>query len=66
MPNALTATLRARLPWFSVDDVNGFCGLAVDNLAVMGILAAVLVGIYHMPSEIVFGREGRARIRTIR
>ena len=28
----------------------------VDNLAVMGFLAAVLVGIYKMPADVVFGR----------
>jgi len=37
-------------------DVNGFLGLAVDNLSVLGLLAAVLIGAYSMPAEIVFGK----------
>jgi len=36
-------------------DVNGFLGLAVDNLSVLGLLAAVLIGAYGVPAEIVFG-----------
>ena len=42
--------------WFAAGDINGFFGLMVDNLAVMGFLAAVLVGIYKMPADVVFGR----------
>jgi AGZA family xanthine/uracil permease-like MFS transporter len=42
--------------WFSAGDINGFFGLMVDNLAVMGFLAAVLVGVYQMPADVVFGR----------
>jgi AGZA family xanthine/uracil permease-like MFS transporter len=37
-------------------DVNGFLGLAVDNLSVLGLLAAVLIGAYAVPADIVFGR----------
>src|SRR5258708_12172742 len=37
-------------------DVNGFLGLAVDNLSVLGLLAAVLIGAYGVPAEIVFGK----------
>ena len=43
-------------PWFSAGDVNGFFGLAIDNLAVLGFFATVLVGLWQMPAEIVFGR----------
>ena len=46
----------ARQRWFAAGDINGFFGLMVDNLAVMGFLAAVLVGIYKMPADVVFGR----------
>ncbi len=42
--------------WFAAGDINGFFGLMVDNLAVMGFLAAVLVGLYKMPTDVVFGR----------
>jgi AGZA family xanthine/uracil permease-like MFS transporter len=37
-------------------DVNGFLGLVVDNLSVMALLAAVLIGGYGIPASIVFGR----------
>src|SRR5580693_8909732 len=37
-------------------DVNGFLGLVVDNLSVLGLLAAVLIGGYGVPADIVFGK----------
>jgi AGZA family xanthine/uracil permease-like MFS transporter len=37
-------------------DVNGFLGLVIDNLSVLGLLAAVLIGVYAVPADIVFGR----------
>jgi adenine/guanine/hypoxanthine permease len=37
-------------------DVNGFLGLVVDNLSVLALLAAVLIGAYGVPADIVFGR----------
>jgi adenine/guanine/hypoxanthine permease len=37
-------------------DVNGFLGLVVDNLSVLALLAAVLIGGYGVPAAIVFGR----------
>jgi AGZA family xanthine/uracil permease-like MFS transporter len=37
-------------------DINGFLGLVVDNLSVLGLLAAVLIGAYGVPAEIVFGK----------
>jgi AGZA family xanthine/uracil permease-like MFS transporter len=37
-------------------DINGFLGLVVDNLSVLGLLAAVLIGAYQLPAEIVFGK----------
>jgi adenine/guanine/hypoxanthine permease len=37
-------------------DINGFLGLVVDNLSVLGLLAAVLTGAYGIPAEIVFGK----------
>ena len=55
--NRLRTQIAAPRPrWFAAGDINGFFGLMVDNLAVMGFLAAVLVGIYKMPAEVVFGR----------
>ncbi len=41
---------------FRPGDVNGFLGLVVDNLSVLGLLAAVLIGAYGVPADIVFGR----------
>lgn len=37
-------------------DVNGFLGLLVDNLSVLGLLAAVLIGAFGLPADIVFGK----------
>jgi AGZA family xanthine/uracil permease-like MFS transporter len=37
-------------------DINGFLGLVVDNLSVLGLLSAVLIGGYGVPADIVFGR----------
>src|ERR1700735_63556 len=37
-------------------DVNGFLGLVVDNLSVLGLLAVVLIGGFGVPADIVFGK----------
>lgn len=37
-------------------DLAGFLGLAVDNLAVLAVLAALLIGGFGIPAEVVFGR----------
>ena len=48
---------RARSFWRIVPgDINGFLGLVVDNLSVLGLLAGVLIGVYGMPADVVFGR----------
>jgi adenine/guanine/hypoxanthine permease len=36
-------------------DVNGFLGLVVDNLSVLGLLAALLIHGFGLPAGIVFG-----------
>ncbi len=41
---------------FVAGDVNGFLGLAVDNLSVLAILAGVLTQVFHLPADIVFAR----------
>jgi AGZA family xanthine/uracil permease-like MFS transporter len=53
-----TADDRAapRLPWFAPGDVNGFFGLVVDNLSILGFLATALIGIFGFPAEFVFTR----------
>jgi AGZA family xanthine/uracil permease-like MFS transporter len=45
-----------RLPWFAPGDINGFFGLVVDNLSILGFLATALVGIFGFPAEFVFTR----------
>lgn len=41
--------------WFTVGDINGFFGLMVDNVAVMGFLAGILTAV-GFPAELVFTR----------
>src|SRR3546814_16809020 len=42
--------------WFVPGDLNGFFGLVVDNLSILGFIAAALVGIFAMPADVVFQR----------
>lgn len=51
---AMRAEVRSR--WLSGGDVNGFFGLVVDNLSILGFIATALIGIYGFPAEIVFTR----------
>src|SRR3546814_1334923 len=43
--------------WFVPGDLNGFFGLVVDNLSILGFIAAALVGIFAMPADVVFQRK---------
>jgi len=52
----VTRSVRASYFRLVPGDVNGFLGLVVDNLSVLGLLAAVLIGVYAVPADIVFGR----------
>ncbi|MEQ9728924.1 NCS2 family permease, partial [Pseudomonas sp. WHRI 8822A] len=36
--------------------LNGFFGLVVDNLSILGFISAALIGIFQFPAEVVFGR----------
>ena len=45
-----------RLPWIAPGDVNGFFGLVVDNLSILGFLATALIGIFGFPAEVIFTR----------
>jgi AGZA family xanthine/uracil permease-like MFS transporter len=54
--SAAPAPARTRLPWLVPGDLNGFFGLAVDNLSILGFLAATLVGVFGFPAEFVFTR----------
>ena len=42
--------------WLVAGDINGFFGLLVDNLAVMGFLATVLIGVFQFPADVIFTR----------
>ncbi len=45
-----------KLPLFVRGDIDGFCGLLLDNLVQFLVVSGMLVGIYGMPAEIVIGR----------
>jgi AGZA family xanthine/uracil permease-like MFS transporter len=47
---------KPALPWVVQGDINGFFGLVVDNLSILGFLATALVGIFGFPAEFVFTR----------
>ena len=40
--------------WFTAGDLNGFFGLMVDNVGVLGFLAVVLVSIFGFPADLIF------------
>jgi AGZA family xanthine/uracil permease-like MFS transporter len=48
--------MAAVKPRITAGDVNGFIGLVVDNLSVLAFLSGALIGIFHFPAEIVFGK----------
>jgi AGZA family xanthine/uracil permease-like MFS transporter len=45
-----------RYRWYARGDVNGFFALTVDNMALLVAMAGILVGVFHMPVDIVLGR----------
>ena len=54
MPIPSAAPTRPR--WFVAGDLNGFFGLVVDNLSILGFIAMALVGMFQFPADVVFGR----------
>lgn len=52
----MTVTNKSKPRWFVPGDLNGFLGLVVDNLSILGFIAAALIGLFGMPADIVFGR----------
>jgi adenine/guanine/hypoxanthine permease len=40
--------------WFALGDLNGFFGLAFDNLTVLSFLAGTLVLVFRFPADIVY------------
>ncbi|MBD9367304.1 hypothetical protein [Xanthomonas sp. XNM01] len=45
---------QRRPSWFVPGDLNGFFGLVVDNLSILGFIAAALIGIFQFPADVVF------------
>ncbi len=45
-----------RLAWIVPGDINGFLALVVDNLSILGFIAAALVGVFGFPAEVVFAQ----------
>ncbi len=42
--------------WIVPGDINGFFGLVVDNLSILGFIAVALIGIFGFPADVVFER----------
>ena len=56
-PPATSPRARSRpLGWAAPGDVNGFLGLALDNLTQLVILASLLIGVFGFPADLVLGR----------
>src|SRR5438094_382651 len=52
-----SAPADARAPrWIAAGDVNGFLGLALDNVTNLVILASLLIGVFGFPADLVLGR----------
>ena len=49
--------------WFVAGDFNGFFGLVVDNLSILGFIAMALVGIFQFPADVVFVHVPRHGLR---
>ena len=54
--NKRTTWFPSRASWFCSGDMNGFFGLLADNVATLSFIAAILVGVFRFPPEIVFKR----------
>ena len=53
----MTVPAQASRPrWLVAGDLNGFFGLVVDNLSILGFIAMALIGIFGFPAEVVFTR----------
>lgn len=42
-----------RYRWFARGDINGFFALSIDNLALLAGMSGILIGIFHLPADIV-------------
>src|SRR5438445_324741 len=61
-PTSAPAESRASR-WVAAGDVNGFLGLALDNVTNLVILSSLLIGVFGFPADLVLGRmvPGTAR-----
>ncbi|MBM3221607.1 MAG: MFS transporter [Candidatus Rokubacteria bacterium] len=50
------AAVAGRPAWFGPGDLNGFLGLALDNVGVLVILSGALIGIFGFPADLVLGK----------
>jgi len=48
--------MSRRLPLFVKQDLDGFFGLAIDNLIQLLLIQTLLTGLCHFPPELVYGR----------
>jgi AGZA family xanthine/uracil permease-like MFS transporter len=48
--------MRSPVPWFVRGDLDGFFGLALDNLVQLLLVVALCQGVLGFPPELVFGR----------
>jgi AGZA family xanthine/uracil permease-like MFS transporter len=46
-------TSRARIAWIRPGDLNGFLGLALDNVTQLVILSGLLIGVFQFPADLV-------------
>lgn len=51
-----TSSNPTRMPWFVRGDVDGFFGLALDNLVQLLVLTALCRGVLGFPAALIFGR----------
>src|SRR5207245_3230248 len=45
-----------RQAWIASRDLNGFLGLALDNVTQLVILSSLLIGVFKFPADLVLGR----------
>jgi adenine/guanine/hypoxanthine permease len=53
---ALAPSRSGRPAWFGPGDLNGFLGLALDNVGVLVILSGALIGVFGFPADLVLGK----------
>jgi AGZA family xanthine/uracil permease-like MFS transporter len=50
---SVAASSPFRYRWFARGDINGFFALSIDNLALLAGMSGILIGVFHMPADIV-------------